>query len=491
MPGVVVTTGVRVGPAGAEAAPASSYFIVGDAERGPTDESKLIRSMVEFERWYGNYTSSGTLYQHAQTFFEEGGTRIYAMRVVATDAVAASVSIPASTSGNAIEIAAANEGAWGNNLSVRVATGFASGTYRLTVTLDDVTVFSSGDLEDATEGVNSLNNAIPYLVSATIGGGTGGVDTTPDTYDLTSGTNGVVPTADAAYVTALGTYFGAELGAGVVAIPERFGTEIWNGLRDHAEAHNRIAFCGLNDLDGAQEVIVDLDVLAYYGANVGERVSGSYMAFFFPHVKAPDGSGGVRTMSPESFAAAARARAHLEVGPWRAGAGIISSGRFVTGVSQVVTKATGDTLDAARINAIRVIDNQVRVYGARSISGDEDNWRYITYRDLVNYVTTTAEAALEDYVFSVIDGRKTIFAKVASELVSILEPIREGGGLFERIDDEGRPIDRGYSVDVSNALNPVADLATGLVRANVGIRVSGVSDMINVTITKSGLATAV
>jgi hypothetical protein len=44
MPGLVVTTGVRVGSTGTADAPSSSMFIVGSAERGPTDDYRLIES---------------------------------------------------------------------------------------------------------------------------------------------------------------------------------------------------------------------------------------------------------------------------------------------------------------------------------------------------------------------------------------------------------------------------------------------------------------
>jgi hypothetical protein len=232
-------------------------------------------------------------------------------------------------------------------------------------------------------------------------------------------------------------------------------------------------------------------VAGFSQATDGAKSDYGHLAFYWPWVKVPDGAGGSRTISPEGYVAAARADAVNASGPWRPPAGSVSTARFVTGLNQTVTKAIGDSLDVYRINALRVIDGAVRVYGARSASADEVNWKYITFRDTVNLVSSTAEAALEQYTFSVIDARKTVFGKINSALVSIMEDIRAKGGLYELADSRGIPVDRGYSVEVSDAINPVADLANGIIKARVGLRVNAVSDQIQVTITKSTLTAGV
>jgi len=52
-------------------------------------------------------------------------------------------------------------------------------------------------------------------------------------------------------------------------------------------------------------------------------------------------------------------------------------------------------------------------------------------------------------------------------------------------------LDPGYNVTVNSTNNPTSQLATGLVKADVGVRVSGVADLINITITKSNLSAPV
>jgi hypothetical protein len=212
---------------------------------------------------------------------------------------------------------------------------------------------------------------------------------------------------------------------------------------------------------------------------------------YFPHVNIVNVTGTPLTISPESNGAAKRAVAHNSTGAWAVGAGVESKANFVTGVAVSVDKFAGASLDEEQINAIRIIQNSVRVYGARSLSNDEINFRFINSRDMLNYIVSEAETRLEDLVFAPIDGRRTVFGAVEATLVALLDPLRTAGGLFEAFDADGNRIDSGYTVEVSDALNPLAQLADGVVRAKVGVRISGISDRIEIDIVKSNLTSSV
>jgi phage tail sheath protein FI len=213
---------------------------------------------------------------------------------------------------------------------------------------------------------------------------------------------------------------------------------------------------------------------------------------YFPWVYRPTAVTGVnRAIPPLGYAAGARARAHNQVGPAQPGAGIVSNARFINGVEVDIDKATGDTLDGAYVNAIRTINNTIRVYGARSLSADTANFRYYTGQDIVNHVVVEANRSLEDLLFSVIDGRNNIFASVEAKLIAILEPLRVSGALYEAFDENGKRIDYGYTVKCDASLNPTTQLADGLIKAKVGMRVSSVGDKIEVDIVKSNLTASV
>jgi hypothetical protein len=69
--------------------------------------------------------------------------------------------------------------------------------------------------------------------------------------------------------------------------------------------------------------------------------------------------------------------------------------------------------------------------------------------------------------------------------------MRDLGALYPAFDSNGRQIDNGYTVKCDTSLNPATQLATGLVKAKVGVRVSSVGDQIQIDIVKSNLTASV
>jgi uncharacterized protein len=508
MPGISVTTGVRVGPTGADTAPASTLFIAGTAERGPTDRARLILGVNQFDTVYGGYTSATTLRDSVKTFFEEGGSRCYVIRALGSGSARASVTVTdgGGTPATVLTLTAATPGVWANSTAsapvkdgLKAITTVSGTTFSINITYQGVTVFSGGPYRDevladgtikyakqfAAEEINASAFAANF-VTAAVGPSTS--LPAASTRLFASGVDGTAVTATDV-VTALGL-FDYDLGAGAVAAPGWTTTAMWDGLREHAAANRRIALCGFQV--GTSAAAATSAASAYWGTDTASKTKASHMAFYWPSVKVPDGFGGTRDQTPEAYVAAARARAHRQTGAWRAGAGEASTARYILGLYEDVSRTTADSLDANRINALRVIQGNVRVYGARSISADDTNWRFITYRDALNYITAQAEIALEPLVFSPIDGRGNLFGRVEAVLTGIMDPIRAIGGVYPGIDpNTGNQVDGGYSVACSPVNNPTGLLAQGQVSATIGARVSPVADQISVTITKSALNAAV
>src|SRR2546423_2139817 len=122
-PGVYVQevpSGVR--PKGG-VSPSTAAFI-GPAERGPLDHASMVTSSTEFEPVYGGFLEGRWLAHSALHFFNNGGRRLYVVRVAKT-AAAASVALadrqgsPAKT----VTITANSLGKWGNTLVVAVDDG--------------------------------------------------------------------------------------------------------------------------------------------------------------------------------------------------------------------------------------------------------------------------------------------------------------------------------------------------------------------------------
>ena len=250
-------------------------------------------------------------------------------------------------------------------------------------------------------------------------------------------------------------------------------------LIENADTNHRIAISSVAAGSTAGDAVTDS--AAYLGDENSE-----HLAIYWPWVKVPNGTL-TMTIPPEGFVAARRAAVQNSRGVFYPYAGEAGAASYVVGLETSVSKEDTDTVDAGNVNAIRIVQGSLRIYGARSMSTDTDNFRFITGQEVLNYVVYLAELNLESLLFQPIDGRKTIFARVASTLVSILDPLAKAGGLFANYDVNGKEIDPGYSVVVSDALNPVTQLAQGKIVAKVGARVSGIGDKIEVEVTKSSL----
>ena len=507
MPGIVVNTSVRTGPSTTNISPTATFFIVGRAERGPSDEAKLVTSLSDYESRYGGFVSGAYTHQQVQTFFEEGGAQVYVSRVVGASATTAEATL--TVTGGDITLTATGAGDWADdNLEAEIVS-LGSG-HALKVYLSDVLVYSTGECANVATMNNKINNsavAAKYVTSSYdsgisalavvaetsfSGGDENSTSITATTYSFGADETDVSST----YAISKGlTAFGAELGPGAVAIPgqgnssttdpsDSSASTIQQDLLDHAYANQRVALLSIADGISLADAEEDGDDASAYA-------HAEYGGLYYPWVKITNDTGAVEAISPEGYVAAKRAVAHNGTGPWRAYAGSDTTANFVSGVQQAISKSESDSLDEHRVNGIRIINGAARIYGARSLSTDEDNYRFITAREMLNYVVDRAETALEDLVFSPIDGRNSLFSKVQARLVAILEPIRTAGGLFESFDNTGKRIDYGYSVQVDEAINPLSQLAGGLVKAKVGIRVSSVADQIEVDVTKSNLTASV
>jgi hypothetical protein len=490
MPGVNITTAVRQGPSAPASVETSQMFCVGMTESGPTGSARLVTSLSEFEAIYGGYVSWSYTHPTVQTFFEEGGTRAWISRVVGTSATTGLITLAEGGVGgdNVMTITANGPGSWSTGVTVEVTAGTAASTFVVIIRKSGNIVYSTGNCSTVAQAVGRINSstAASAIVTATDLQATGSPQPEVSAATALSAGNDQRASVNAAsYVTGLNLFLDS-YGTGVVVCPESNASTVQTGLATHANTYNRLAF-----LYGAFDDTIEEAKTAGFSLS-GADVESEHVAYFYPWVYIPTSVGGInRLIPPVGYAAAKRAVAHIQTGAHQPGAGLISVARYVNGVATDIDKTNGDALDDAYVNAIRLINNTVRIYGARSMSSDVDNFRYITAQDVVNQVVVSANRSLEDLLFGVIDGRNTIFASVESKLFAILEPLRVNGALFEAFNASGKRIDFGYTVKCDSTINPTSQLATGLVKARVGMRVSSVGDKIEVEIIKSNLTKSV
>jgi phage tail sheath protein FI len=512
MPGVRISTAVRTGPTTNTVRESSQAFFVGKAVRGPADRAVLITSLDEFENTFGGYVSTAYLHPTVQTFFEEGGTQCWVAKAESSSHVESTATLvdDSDPAEDVLTFTAVGGGTWADGqipnpnytgtpggdddpegdpefISAPGLSVEADGVGSVSLLLNGVTIFSTGAKTTTEEIVASFNNSAIASRYVTVVADSETLMPAVQTvaFDGGAGTHGDIVDQDLADAMAL---FLDAYGTGAIACPESETSTVYEALVTHANAFNRIAL--LHTASGTADpsllagtIIADTDVVAAGGEHAG---------LYWPWVTVPGSIAGItRSIPPDGYVAAVRSRAHNQIGPQAPAAGIISNARYVTGLEFDTNKATADGYDAAQVNVIRIISGTIRVYGARSLTADVDNFRYLTAQDIVNGIVVDANRSLEDVVFSVIDGRNNVFATVEAKLIAVLEPLRTSGALYEAFDSQGRRIDYGYTVKCDASLNPITSLAEGLVQAKVGVRVSSVGDQIEVDIVKSNLTNSV
>lgn len=489
MPGVTINTAIRTGASASTTVPGATFFVVGEAERGSDTFAVACTSIDDYTTAFGGFVSGKYLYQSVYTFFEEGGSLCYVARATKSTGSNARASLGLISSGStvAVTLTATGRGDWGELISVTVSAA-VSGVYTFSIKYNAVEIWTGG-YETSGAFVDAVNNSTVlknYVTAAT----TNRSNTTFVTVSTAAalgnaGTDGAATTAD--FISAL-ALFTEDLGTGCVAIPGVVDTatsttretDFWNPIKTHCVANNRVALLSFEETDTAEQV--GTMSVGYVGDNH------EYLAMYYPWITIPY-LGNPITISPEAYVAAARSKTVTATGTWEAYAGEVTIPRFVTGVTTVVGRTVGDALDAAYVNAIRIINGDVRVYGARSHSTNVAQFRFITNRDTINYIVDRCELQLESLIFSSINGRQTLYGNIESVIQGVLEPIRLSGGFYEGFDARGRRTDYGYTIAVNDTMNPVSQLQTGLIKAQVGVRISSVGDKITVNIIKSNLTT--
>ena len=484
MPGVNVTTSVRTGPTNPAGPPEGQVILVGITERGPVDGPRRVTSIAQFEQTFGGLTAySGNLYDSVRVFFEEGGYTALVGRVVGPAAAAGFLTLKdrdADEPADTLKITAFGPGAWSANLTVEVAAGTQADTFKLIVGYNGATVETYDNLASPADAVTALSGSA-WVRGQDMASETAAPDNQPAVAaaaPLSAGTDDRAAIT-AEHVAAALNLIGVDYGPGAVAAPGWPATTVGDTLVAHAKSHNRIALLA----GSATDTVATIKSTA-----AGLATDGEWAALLFPWLTFPDGSG-TRQVSPESFAAAARARANSAVGFWQVPAGEQSAAQFVTGTVTPVDQAINNDLAAARVSGVVTVGGRIKLYGWFGLSGDAA-FTLLNSRDVLNVLTARAEGVLEPYVWATVDGRGLLLSEVEAALRGMLQPIADRGGFFPRSNEVGDELDPGYSVTV-NELNTTDTLADNEIHVTLAVRLSPSAKEIYVNIVKAAVTASV
>ncbi|MER9247625.1 phage tail sheath family protein [Mesorhizobium sp. M0590] len=468
-PGVYVEE-IERGPRPIEGVPTSTAAFLGETERGST-KPRAITSYGDYKRWFGDVFGNRDRYMPyaVNGFFENGGRRMFACRVVGQGALSAEREF------GVFVARAVGAGEWGNRIWIRIS---ASTTERVKDGNKTPVGFrvrsaywaSVPDGFDPFDPFDSDNRSI--LPRPTIMEDFDDLvleRTSPDFYEKRLDDNSPLitlkgPDNDEETLPAFevgmlggGGDDGQELGV------DDFQGEPVPGQRDepqglsaltldpyrevalvHAPFHGPapdliaqavITHCELNRFRFAvvDSVPNQSDIASPELDPRTTLTDSSYSAFYYPWIKIADPqTGAMKMVPPGGYALGIYARTDTERGVFKAPANEIVRG--AVDLRFDINDRAQETLNPRGVNAIRRFAGRgIRVWGARTMSSNT-LWKYVSVRRLFIFLERSIYEGTQWVVFEPNDDR--LWARVKDTLRIFLRAQWREGALFGRTEEE-------------------------------------------------------
>jgi phage tail sheath protein FI len=183
-----------------------------------------------------------------------------------------------------------------------------------------------------------------------------------------------------------------------------------------------------------------------------------YGAYYFPWIQVYDPDKGNIFVPPSGHIAGVYSRVDNERGVHKAPANEIIRGAL--GLKYNVSKGEQDLLNPKGINAIRLMNGGIRIWGARTLSSDP-SWKYINVRRLFIMVETSIERATQWVVFEPNDHR--LWKRVTRTISSFLTLLWRNGALM------GTSPEQAFFVKCDAETNPPEVVDAGQLVVEIGL----------------------
>lgn len=139
----------------------------------------------------------------------------------------------------------------------------------------------------------------------------------------------------------------------------------------------------------------------------------------------------------------------------------------VKGVSRLINNQVQDGMNVhstgKSVNAIRAFSGKgILVWGARTLKGNDNEWRYIPVRRLFNYVEESVQESTEWAVFS--PNTQNTWTKIKCQIENFLTNIWRAGGLAGATPDQAFYVNCGLNVTMD-----VQDILEGRLIVEIGM----------------------
>ena len=463
---------------------------IGRSLRGPTDQPVLVQSFADYTRTYGGLWIDAPLGYAVQQFFLNGGSQALIVRVH-NGALATDFNI-----GAGFDLTAANEGAWGDSLAIRVDTQTKDPA---NTTLFNLYVKDTGTGTLETFRNVSTNASDPRFVSHVLEQQsqlvrvkTTGPLARPAASAAAPANTDPYSAAGNAYVLTTNGGDGTDIGDSQVTDPglQLNHKGLW--MLDKVDLFNLLCIPPpTRDSDWATAtwsaavtyaagrrafVIVDAPsdwttpAQAATGLS-GLSVTSDSAAIYFPRLLIADPlkENRIDSFAPCGVVAGVYARTDGQRGVWKAPAGIEASMVGVSGLSlggNPGTLSDGDNgqLNPLGLNCLRsfpVIGNVV--WGARTMAGADvlaSQWKYVPVRRLAYFMEQSLFQGTQWVVFEPND--EPLWAQIRLNVGSFMQ------SLFMKGAFQGSSPKDAYFVKCSSETTTQTDIDNGIVNIVVG-----------------------
>ncbi|SLN59974.1 Phage tail sheath protein [Roseovarius albus] len=484
----------------------SNTAFVGTFARGPVNEATRVTSFGEFERIFGGLHARSETSYAIRSFFLNGGSVAFVVRVTAGAADTAEVEI-----GGDVDFEATSDGAWANTVRIGLAHTNAGTNYTILVREYDAALttvlreeafidvsITAGDprfvedvLRENSELIRATQNAANLPTRTQIGG----ADAT-SLDDLLEGVAGDFSVMGSATAGADGTMEGdagwvavssATLRGSEAATPP---TGIYALNQIVPQVFNLLCLPGaasFNEAAHASTVAIYQEAYTYCRNNfaflvvdpapdvnrgnfqtyLGElgAAAGPNSALYYPRVSGQDPLNPLvpRVIGPSGMAAGLMARTDGARGVWKAPAGTearVSGGTPI----DVMTDRQQGPLNTSGVNAIRTfpVYNSV-MWGARTLDGADaraSEWRYINVRRLALFIENSLQRGLQWVVFEPND--EPLWANVRMNVNAFMNQLHRQGAF------QGASARDAYLVKCDSETTTQADINLGILNVYVG-----------------------
>jgi uncharacterized protein len=468
----------------------TSFGVVGSASKGPMNTATLITDEGTLVSTFGS-PSASHLQMYAALRYLRRGRQLWYVRVGTGEATAGGFLRNLQNTNNVIQIDAASSGVWGNNISVSVVTGTASGTYKVSVLYNSVVVEVydnvyvgaswSTNANYILTRINSGANVSEYITASMAG--TNETTLRPGvTIPLTGGLDGVASTSDivgsvgsppAVPATGLQIFRNPEaIDVNLLAVPGNTNSSVINELLDICSSRGD-CMCLLDTPygDSVTDAVDWHNGLGGATGDPGAALNSSYGACYYPWLQVYDGFNDANVyVPPTGHVAQVIAYTDYVADPWWAPAGLNRA--KLSDVLQVHHSATQGERDYmySSGNAVNPIVSLpglgTVIYGQRTLQRAATALDRINVRRMVLYLRKVIATAARTLQFEPNDLRT--WARFRGLVNPTLDGLKARRGITD------------YKVICDSTVNTAAVIARNELKARILLQPTRTAEIINI-----------